>query len=77
MIAKTAKKPKIATLLGNIMTGINWRFFGNSAIFFPVNNFTGHNKYRRVSLWRGSGHYILSVLSFLLDETIEAENGMP
>ena len=27
----------------------NWRVFENSAIFLTVNNFNGHNKYRRVN----------------------------
>ena len=29
-------KISMPTLLGNIMTGINWRLFRNSVIFFPV-----------------------------------------
>ncbi len=42
---------KCNTLLGNITTGINWGIFRHSTKFFPVNNFTSHNKYRRVNSW--------------------------
>ena len=30
-----------------------------------------------VGFLRGSGHYILHVVSYLLDKTIEAEDGTP
>ena len=47
------------TLLGNIITGIKWLVLEDSAIFFPVKNFTSHKKTRRLRLWGSKGVVII------------------
>ena len=50
---------KMLTLLGNIITGIKWWVLEDSAIFFPVKNFTSHKKTRRLRLWGSKGVVII------------------
>ena len=39
----THRKNIERSVAGKFMTGIMWRVFEKSAIFFPVNNFPGHD----------------------------------